>query len=169
MDVPMLRVWLSILHGRGSEATWAQNRETEDDMSEKLPKTLTVERCRCPCPNCSTYQFKEGLFYQGSGFSKEAAEEIAHRYNVHEELVDALKHLMRYDFGDSEGAKKARAAIAAAPRVFGCTVSGNHSWCPAMRTWKSTRPKPSRAAISRTAGTMFVATTPGLMSNAPVP
>jgi len=67
-------------------------------MSEKLPKTLTVERCRCPWPNCSTYQFKEGLFYQGSGFSKEAAEEIAHRYNVHEELVDALKHLMRYDY-----------------------------------------------------------------------
>lgn len=27
------------------------------------------------------------------------------------DLLEALKHLMKYDFGDSEGAKKARAAI----------------------------------------------------------
>jgi hypothetical protein len=30
------------------------------------------------------------------------------------ELLAALQHLMRYDFGDSEGAKEARAAIAKA-------------------------------------------------------
>jgi hypothetical protein len=37
------------------------------------------------------------------------------------DLLSALQHLMRYDFGDSEGAKEARAAIA---KATGAVVPG---------------------------------------------
>ena len=42
----------------------------------------------------------------------------AHLIAAAPELLAALQHLMRYDFGDSEGAIKARAAIAKATEVL---------------------------------------------------
>lgn len=65
------------------------------------PAKLTPERCCCAYVSCQTYGFKEGIFYQGSGFEKEVAERIATSYNVTvnmddpKEVVDALVSLAR--------------------------------------------------------------------------
>lgn len=65
------------------------------------PAQLTIERCHCAYDACQTYGFKEGTFYQGSGFEKETAERIATSYNVTvnmddpKEVVDALISLAR--------------------------------------------------------------------------
>lgn len=39
---------------------------------------------------------------------------VARVFAAAPQMLEALRHLMRYDFGDSEGARLARAAIAAA-------------------------------------------------------
>lgn len=50
-------------------------------MGKELPKQLTPEKCNCGAPLCNRYGFREGMFYQGTGFDKEVAEEIAKRYS----------------------------------------------------------------------------------------
>lgn len=50
---------------------------------EKLPDKLTLKKCGCGHVGCDTWRFKEGIFYQGSGFSKRVAKEVARRYNIY--------------------------------------------------------------------------------------
>lgn len=64
------------------------------------PDTLTLKQCSCGA-QCKTYGFKQGTFYQGSGFDKETAERVASSYNActhmddPKEIVAALISLAR--------------------------------------------------------------------------
>lgn len=68
----------------------------EDDVS--LP-TIGIQQCPCT-PTCRTYSLTGvGRFYQGSGFSRDEAEEIARRLNCHDDLVAALEALLSNNLG----------------------------------------------------------------------
>jgi hypothetical protein len=54
-------------------------------------KQLTLERCSCEHKQCKRWGFKEGMFYQGSGFTLEEAQEIARRYNTYNETKKGVK------------------------------------------------------------------------------
>ena len=43
---------------------------------------LDILRCQCSSPNCRTYGFRQGIFYQGCGFDKPTAERIEKSYNA---------------------------------------------------------------------------------------
>lgn len=64
--------------------------------------TIEVVKCSCGHSHCSKHGFQFGTFYQGCGWDKEAAEEIAMRCNVHTELVDVMTELVK-DFGGISG------------------------------------------------------------------
>ena len=59
-----------------------------------FPKKLTLEPCGCDYDKCQRTGFKEGTFYQGNGFDRPLAEEIARRYNDYERLKE-LERLTR--------------------------------------------------------------------------
>ena len=48
---------------------------------ELFPPTLTLVPCNCGAPTCKRVGFAEGMFYQGSGFERELAEEVKRRYD----------------------------------------------------------------------------------------
>jgi hypothetical protein len=54
---------------------------------------LTIEKCPCGNPACNTYGVQQGMFYQGSGFDKDEAEEIACRFNAHKDMLEALEQI----------------------------------------------------------------------------
>lgn len=58
-----------------------------------LPSKLTPEKCPCGHEACDTWGFKEGTYYQGCGFPREIAEEIAKRYEQYDTLVEALRQI----------------------------------------------------------------------------
>jgi hypothetical protein len=87
----------------------------------KLP-TIGIEKCPCS-ENCKTYSLTGvGRFYQGSGFDKDVAGEVAMRLNAHDDLVAALKAMVDLDwaveglYSDAfeKKAQLARAALAKA-------------------------------------------------------
>lgn len=45
-------------------------------------REVKVVKCSCGDPVCQTYGLDDGLFYQGSGWSKELAEKHAKAYNA---------------------------------------------------------------------------------------
>lgn len=54
------------------------------DEATKRPTTLTLQPCNCGAPTCKRTGFREGTFYQGSGFERELAEEVKRRYDAHD-------------------------------------------------------------------------------------
>jgi len=66
----------------------AEVGEVKDTI--ELPEQLTPVKCQCGAPVCNTYGFEEGMFYQGCGFRKEVAEEIARRYNALPKVNDII-------------------------------------------------------------------------------
>lgn len=46
------------------------------------PAQLIVTHCTCGSNHCDKYGFREGLFFQGCGFPRALALEIARRYNA---------------------------------------------------------------------------------------
>jgi len=54
---------------------------------------VTIEKCRCGHAVCNTHGLNIGTFYQGSGWDKETALEIAHRLNSYDILVNRLKKI----------------------------------------------------------------------------
>lgn len=72
----------------------------------KLPK---VEIVKCQCgPICQTHGLSFGSFYQGCGWTKEEAEEIARRINGFEVYRLALEKIKR----TSSGKERITAAMA---------------------------------------------------------
>lgn len=61
-----------------------------------FPQTLTLQPCNCGASTCDRVAFREGMFYQGSGFPRELAEEVKRRYDTYQpdrerRLVEALR------------------------------------------------------------------------------
>ena len=54
-------------------------------------ETVHIVKCQCGYKSCDRYGLSIGHFYQGCGWSREEAEEIARRCNMHEELVKILR------------------------------------------------------------------------------
>lgn len=77
--------------------------------------TIGIQQCPCT-PTCRTYSLTGvGQFYQGSGFSRDEAEEIAKRLNCHDDLVAALRdardELFLYVGIDNPAVDRADAAL----------------------------------------------------------
>lgn len=54
---------------------------------------VSIVKCQCGHPICDKHGLSYGDFYQGVGWSKKDAEEIAHRINSYEMMYKVLKRI----------------------------------------------------------------------------
>lgn len=64
-----------------NESPYATQSPSATDCDDNQRPPVTIVKCQCGQSGCDRYGLSEGMFYQGCGWSKERAEQIAAAIN----------------------------------------------------------------------------------------